>query len=368
MGGRAMAVLVSLCGLLLVVVRLGTGGCPAECMRCDGALPPAACTRCAPAQRCTKARDREGEREEEQEAQTEKSAWTSKASLGDAGTLGTGGRGDGTSLAVLHRRAEALAAALRSSKGALAASRRSIDVALERQTLQAGAVGAQRQSHGRQAVGGEGLSTALEPQAHEKQAGAGGGQQQALERQAGTGRGPGHTAFVNPATRAHPSCNPQPHAGYSGGSLNWGMAFKVSSAQECCEACKAHATTCVPGAGGRVYLNRTWEGHTIAERCAKDMTSNELGTHAAQPCNVFVYCPTPHAEGGLCWSNDVWNHTAGECWLKHQAHPDRPHAGAYGAYPNAYRKKHRTAPPLVQWMSGSLHPGPITVDGPHWHW
>lgn len=172
----------------------------------------------------------------------------------------------------------------------------------------------------------------------------------------------------NPAMYADASCHPMAHAGYSGGSLNWGLSFKVASAQECCTACRAHAATCIPGAGAVAYLNRTWHGRVVQEHCAKEMSSNELGTHAAQPCNVFVYCPTPLSEGGLCWSNDLWNHTSGECWLKHQPRPERPHAGAYGAYPSGYRKKHRTAPPLVQWMSGSLHTGPATVDGPHWHW
>ena len=106
----------------------------------------------------------------------------------------------------------------------------------------------------------------------------------------------------------------------------------------------------------------------VEERCAGEMNSNEAGTHKAQPCNVFVYCPTPLSDGGLCWSNDVWNHTSGECWLKNQPNPARPVAGAYNAYPDGYRKKHRTAPEKVQWMSGSLHQGPISVDGPHWHW
>ena len=60
--------------------------------------------------------------------------------------------------------------------------------------------------------------------------------------------------------------------------------------------------------------------------------------------------------------------SASRSWLKNQPHPERPEAGAYGDYPDGYRKKHRTAPKTVQWMSGSLHNGPITVDGPHFHW
>ena len=225
------------------------------------------------------------------------------------------------------------------------------------------------------------------------------------------------------------SCNPTLHAGYAGGSLGWGMNFKVASAKECCEACKAHARTCGSAdSKGKVYYTRTWEGKTTEERCPATMSSNELGTHPAERCNVFVYCPTPIAEGGLCWSNDVWNHTYGEvsvheanarrptvrpcarlfpspspcfqstttpiassssseadrrrraltpmslarlrsqCWLKNQANPARPWAGAYGGYPAGYRKKHRTTPPLVQWMSGSLTDQPVRIDGPHWHW
>ena len=67
---------------------------------------------------------------------------------------------------------------------------------------------------------------------------------------------------------------------------------------------------------GKVYMTRTWEGKQIEERCPATMTSNEAGTHKAQPCNVFVFCPTKPSDGGLCWSNDVHNHTYGECWLE----------------------------------------------------
>ena len=98
------------------------------------------------------------------------------------------------------------------------------------------------------------------------------------------------------------------------------------------------------------------------------LPTHQAGTRTAQPCNVYVFCPTRPSAGVLCCSNDVWNHSYGECWLKHQADPSRPEAGAYGAYPAGYRRKHRTAPEQVQWMSGSLSPTPLTVDGPKWHW
>ena len=124
--------------------------------------------------------------------------------------------------------------------------------------------------------------------------------------------------------------------------------------------------TCGPTAEGSVFTKRRFDGKETEERCTKSMGSNEGDKAQLGKCNVWVFCPTPLAEGGLCWSNDVWNHTYGECWLKHQLNPARPNAGAYGAYPAPYRKKHRTTPPEVQWMSGALSTRPVVVNGPHW--
>ena len=120
-------------------------------------------------------------------------------------------------------------------------------------------------------------------------------------------------AVENAAAAADASCNPTLHLGVGGGSLGWGMSFKVATAQECCDACRSHAQTCAShNATGKIYYERSWSGKTISERCPSSMSSNEDGTHPAKPCNVFVFCPTPLAQGGLCWSNDVWNHTYGE--------------------------------------------------------
>ena len=159
---------------------------------------------------------------------------------------------------------------------------------------------------------------------------------------------------------------------------------------------QAHAATCGEGKEGQPYYTRVFKGESKEEKCTKSMGSNEGDKAQAGKCNTWVYCPTPDANGGLCWSNDVWcfsrelepwsfiavaplqdqgsspcagrNHTYGECWLKHQADPARPYAGAYNAYPEGYRKKHHTAPPMVQWMSGVLSDKEPVIDGPHWHW
>ncbi|KOO53693.1 hypothetical protein Ctob_016395 [Chrysochromulina tobinii] len=128
-------------------------------------------------------------------------------------------------------------------------------------------------------------------------------------------------------TLANASCNAKLHAGYGGGAFTWGMTFKVSSAQECCDACTAHARTCVDQISvGQPYYERRWQGNTTVERCPSHMSSNEEGTHKAAPCNIWVFCPTLLEDGGLCWSNDVWNHSYGECWLKNQPKPERPWA------------------------------------------
>ena len=149
--------------------------------------------------------------------------------------------------------------------------------------------------------------------------------------------------------RANATCNAKLHAGYGGGAFTWGMSYHVSSAQECCDACLSHASTCTEeGSVGKVYYHRKWEGNVTAEacvprleartsgfgcypaallpallprteqpgdrdsppqRCPSHMSSNEGGTHKAQPCNIWVFCPTLPSDGGLCWSNDVWNHS-----------------------------------------------------------
>ena len=72
-------------------------------------------------------------------------------------------------------------------------------------------------------------------------------------------------------------CQPTLHAGFSGGALNWGPRFKVETAQECCDACRAHAAKCTdPAMAGQVYMTRRWEQQQIDERCPATMTSNEV--------------------------------------------------------------------------------------------
>ena len=114
------------------------------------------------------------------------------------------------------------------------------------------------------------------------------------------------------------TCHGEASLDLDGPALTWGLNHKASSAQECCDACKAQAKT-----------------------------AREKGE--AKQCNSWVYCPLPE-----CWAPDVWNHTKGECWLKTQADATDPKVNFRGAYPPEFRKEHSTSPTHVPWQAGVL--------------
>lgn len=235
------------------------------------------------------------------------------------------------------------------------------------------------------------------------------------------------------------ACVFEPHAGFDGSALTWGMSFKTANAAECCEACQAHrricasddATSAVPfwkpslASGGPARCRRRPIGCSVFVYCASAACVPYIEIHISQgplrprdPCSVFTRAgrsssrtrrpdaallgqrhsqphlwrvracahgcahvrarsaPAPacarvgalrRARGG-CSRLRTCRHPRLRCWLKTQADPSRPRAPAYGAYPPAYRAKHRTAPPRVQWVSGALVPAGTTlrVDGPYW--
>ena len=45
----------------------------------------------------------------------------------------------------------------------------------------------------------------------------------------------------------------------------------------------------------------------------------------------------------------------GECWLKWTHGGGAPHVNRQGAYDEAFRNNHRTAPYWVPWVSGRIH-------------
>jgi hypothetical protein len=100
----------------------------------------------------------------------------------------------------------------------------------------------------------------------------------------------------NPFAKADATCNPTPHAGFQGGSLNWGMGFKLNTAQECCDACKAHAKICVQGAAGKAFHTRMVDGKPQESHCAGEMNSNEQGTAKVGDAKYRAASMQPHSD------------------------------------------------------------------------
>ena len=182
-------------------------------------------------------------------------------------------------------------------------------------------------------------------------------------------------------------CHVDANAGYDGHAFTWGMAFKVADAGECCAACRAHAAVCGKlegdngndddgggdgGSRGGVKGDDVASSKRSVEKMPFWRASGVNGETVCGPdprpadgffCNVWVYCPEE-----TCWSNDIHNHTRGECWLKHQPDPSKPYSPSRGKYPEQHRKAHPTSPEAVQWTSGVLvPPGTKVVPGePSW--
>ncbi|KAG1663739.1 hypothetical protein FOA52_006108 [Chlamydomonas sp. UWO 241] len=123
-------------------------------------------------------------------------------------------------------------------------------------------------------------------------------------------------------------CHANLHEDLDGGAVHWGLGHKVRSAAECCRLCKEHKPD---GAGAR--------------------------------CNVWTWCGDP---SGICWTMDVWTHTTGDCWLKHQPEWDNNvnrnttnlKVNHRHKFSSDFRAHHKTSPEFVPWVSG-LIPRPI---------
>ena len=161
----------------------------------------------------------------------------------------------------------------------------------------------------------------------------------------------------------------------------WGLTFHVASAAECCAACAAHRRAC---AGGRARGRTFWDASQprarvprAAAKCSAD----------ARGCNAWVYCPGSPGLAGAedrCFSYTIHNHSAGECWLKHEPREAEPIAHGPelpAAMVAAPRKAWPWAvdprvwpwepPRRVAWQSGILAPRGARVwqrtVKPDWH-
>ena len=86
---------------------------------------------------------------------------------------------------------------------------------------------------------------------------------------------------------------------------------------------------------------------------------HSLKNHKSNPCNSWTFCNAP-----VCWGLDTgWNHTFGECWLRHMrpaedGTPAAPTFGQRGAYGAEYRQKMlRTRKACTTDLPGGLSEG-----------
>ena len=157
-----------------------------------------------------------------------------------------------------------------------------------------------------------------------------------FEQNRGSGAGPSRAGAEAGAekTKLSASCHARESTDYDGYAVTWGSANIRASPEACCESCRAY------------------------EPRAPDF----------YPCNVWVFCPKP--EG--CFAPAAGEFGHGQCWLKWQEDPTRPHVNMQGAYSEAYRRTHPTAPDTVDWVAGVLVAEGETVSNGTWssrsHW
>ena len=119
-----------------------------------------------------------------------------------------------------------------------------------------------------------------------------------------------------PPVTTDPSCGEHPHSGRDGQVLTWGLTYKTSSAQDCCDRCKAHK----------------------------------------RGCNSWTFCGLP-----VCWGLDTGhNHTFGECWLRRLKNVKANNSFRQrGRYTRQWLRKHRLARPGCQrnqpWACSPTH-------------
>ena len=98
-----------------------------------------------------------------------------------------------------------------------------------------------------------------------------------------------------PGVQTDETCGEEPHSDRAGRGLTFGVNHRATSAQACCDKCKAHS----------------------------------------RGCNSWTFCGYP-----VCWGLDTgWNHTYGECWLRKLEDPAKPTFGQRGIFEMRYRRK-----------------------------
>ena len=164
--------------------------------------------------------------------------------------------------------------------------------------------------------------------------------------------------------------------------ITFGVGYRAASAQDCCDKCKEHATK-HPGPTdpkGRGPCNSwtfcdlpvcwgldTGEANLRAKPVPRPCCSSLLSTRSARWSRIASARALHMRSRQLFALNHIgWNHTYGECWLRHLADPEHPSFVQRGELSPEYRLKMMgtrkgcrldepwACPPThVPWTSGS---------------
>lgn len=126
------------------------------------------------------------------------------------------------------------------------------------------------------------------------------------------------------------------HVSLDGLAVAWGLTHNQPTAEACAAACLAHT----PGPG-------------------------KHGPFKNLPCNVWVWCPDEK-----CFEPDAHSHTRHNCWLKFSELPESPEVNQRGVMAEhgfaQYRTRHKDAPEVTQWVSGTVLPKGLAMTNGTW--
>ena len=159
-----------------------------------------------------------------------------------------------------------------------------------------------------------------------------------------------------PPVTTEPSCGEWPHSGRDGAVLTWGLSYRASSAQACCDKCKSHPRKC-----------NSWTFCPLTVCWGLDTGHNHTfgGVHAVSGVQTR---PGERADAHLSGSNRA----RAECWLRRLKDVQADSQWRQrGKYTDDWLSRHRRArggckrnerwacsPTHVPWTSGAIG-GPV---------
>ena len=137
-----------------------------------------------------------------------------------------------------------------------------------------------------------------------------------------------------PPVTTEPSCGEWPHSGRDGAVLTWGLSYRASSAQACCDKCKAHPRRC-----------NSWTFCPLTVCWGLDTGHNHTfgGAHAEA---AFKRAPCGNASGRI---NSHWLNSRADRVLA-PAPEGRPRGLTVASARQVHRRMAQQAPPSPRWL------------------